>query len=443
MSVRFYMALLAALLIPCVQGLSAAESKSRTLKRTDDPLVVEGKKAEALIGASIDNLSLMSWLFGKWEPVPFQVDERNDNDEYIWKQGDVITHDEKQGFDANDELVFMVFDAGDRAPEGAAPAGSGKGVEIELTDPVDGSQAWVYLFEFPKDPPRSGKDYIVFTMDRANKIARVEAETYIIESVADAVYYNYLSLVHSDGTRTPDLIDRLKIRGVISILFGTVKIPFNFDQLVKSKITAWTDGQVRIIRRGEGYLDVPGIELKGEGYSISYYWPNFFIYPMTLDIPLDLKSILTDLDLHGATDFTENAYGWHYYDRYNPYSEDVVLDGKMSEAEKSMEFKRDRSWHVNTGPQGTFFHRIFFPDEWDFITKGLFYMDNAELADAPEDNPGLVANGYHFDRFVDLKKGHATYWMHYYFPQDFEPGKEARILNILDRPLEVEVRQVK
>jgi hypothetical protein len=420
--------------------LEALGAESRSLNRTDDPVVVPGRDIESLLGCSIERLSLMRWSKDRWEPVPFQVDEKNEKDEFIWKDGDVITRDEVPGFDANDELVFMVSDAGDRAPEGKVPSGAEKGVGLELADPLDETCAWVYLFSFSENAPRSEKDYVKMSLDRAEKVARVDARTYVIESVADAVYYNYLSLIHSDGTKTADLIDRLKIRGIISMFFGRLKVPFNFDQLVKSRITAWTDGQVRGIRRGEGYLDVPGIELKGEGYSVSYYYPDFFIYPMTLDIPLDLKTLLTDLELHGATDFTQAAYGWHYYDEYNPWNRDVVLDGKMSRAELNMNYSENRDWHVNTGKPGTFLHRIFFPEKWGFITKGLFYVDNAELEDPPEDNAGLIATGYNFERFIDLKKGSATYWMHYYFPQDFEPGDESRILNILDHPVRVKAR---
>jgi hypothetical protein len=423
--------------------LAGQELKAQTISRTDDPVVVKGEKMRLLAGTEINRLSLMRWQVKGWEAVPFQVDEKDSNDEYVFTEGDKTTQDTDPGFDANDELIFMVSDAGARRPDGKVPAGAGKGVELELVDPVDSGRAWVYLFHFEKDAPRSEKDYVEMSLDRVNQVARVEAKSYILESVANAVYYNYLSLIHSDGTRTPDLIDRLKIRGIVSVFFGTLKIPFNFDDLVKSRITAWTDGPVRLIRRGEGYLEVAAIELKGEGYSIGYYYPGFFIYPMTLDIPLDLKRILTDIDLHGATDFTENAYGWHYYDKYNPFCAEVMLDGRMSDAEKNMKYSEDRDWHVNTGPQGTFLHRIFFPAEWKFITKGLFYVDNAQLEDPPEDNPGLVATGYHFDRFVNLRKGSATYWMHYYFPQDFKVGDEARILNILDHPLEVKVHTIK
>ncbi len=40
-------------------------------------------------------------------------------------------------------------------------------------------------------------------------------------------------------------------------------------------------------------------------------------------------------------------------------------------------------------------------------------------------------NGFEPVPFQVDEKGSATYWMHYYFPQDFQVGDEARILNIL------------
>lgn len=70
-------------------------------------------------------------------------------------------------FDVDDELVFMVEDAGGkpRTEETDEPAGvvAGSGVQVELADPLstDGDKAWVYLFVSNGSlTPSAGEDYV-------------------------------------------------------------------------------------------------------------------------------------------------------------------------------------------------------------------------------------------------------------------------------------------
>lgn len=408
--------------------------------RTEDPVILTGSDVPMLAGAPIGSLAAMKWDGSSFAPIPFQVDERDPSGEFAFAQGEEKSRDPDPGLDPNDEIVFMAFDSGPRADAAKAPPGAVRGAEVCVRDPA-GPSAYVYLFVFEGDPPRSASDYVNMSLDTERELSRVEAKSYIIESVSNAVYYNYLSLRRDDGTWTPDLIDRLKIRGTIYAIFGTVKIDFNFDELVKSRITAWIDGPVRVVRKGRGFMQIPGVEIQGSGHSLSYFYPTYFIYPMTIDIPINLRTLLTDMDFRGSTDFSSAAYVWHYYDSGNPLCDGVVFDGSMSAAEKALDRGFDHDWHVMTGEQGTFFHRLFFPDEWDFIDKKTFYLDDAGALDPPEDDPGVISSGYEFENFIELKKGLATYYMHYYFPVDFKPGDEQRILNVVDRPLETEASE--
>jgi hypothetical protein len=437
------------ILINLPKDSGAAE---KTLRRVDDPLVVEGKTLAPFRGERLDRLSLMVWTDEGFKPVPFQVDERDTSGEYVFAmyvEGDKIMAskavDQDPGLDANDELVFMVFDAGDRSPDGSFPQDAEKGVELEIIDPVDSGRAWIYLFAFENEPPRSELDYIKIINDPKKQVNRIEAKNYIIEQVQNAIYYSYLSIIQSDGTKSPDLVDRLKIRCVASIAFNTIKIPFAMDELIKTEPIAFTDGPVRVIILGQGYMEGPaGIKLRGKPAVVKNY-PNFFIYPIYLALPLDVKTLLSDFHLHGENDFNENAYGAYYYDEHNPYNPEVVFDGRMSDAEKNMNYKADHEWMVMTGPQGTgtCVFRILFPPEWDFINKGLYYKDDPGFEDPPEDHPGSIAAGFDMENFIALKKGSFLYYFHYYFPQDFKVGDEVRILNIIDHPLQVKVRKIK
>jgi len=427
-------------LLLSLNSISGAEINNLT--RTEDPLVIFGEKFPEFLGKDMSALGLFALKQGKVLPIPFQIDEKTTSGEYVFTEGEKKNQDPDPKFDANDELVFMAFDAGDRTDQVELPDLTGA-YEIEISDPLGRGKAWVYLCSFSKIAARSAVDYVKMDYDKATKHFIVTAPNYFTKSTADAIIYDYLALPKPGGGFGPDLVDQLKIRGIITAFFGTLKIPFNFDQLVKSKVTSWKDGPVRILRRGEGYLEIAEVKIKGSGSAVLFFYPNFFIYPMTIDMPLDLEAALTDMDLQGVTDFSKSAYGWNYYDAQNPPNPQVVLDGKMSEAEKSLKIHFDHDWlcHIN-GP-GNYCHRIIFPQAWSFIAKEVFYLDDAELKDPPESEPGLIAIGYNFINFVKVKKGPQTYWMHYYFPANFRPGQEWIFMDILDHPLKIEVQKIK
>jgi len=441
---------LALLMAPSFVG-AKEPGAGKSLVRTEDPVVVAGDKLGPLLGSSLSRLSLMACSEGGFHPVPFQVDEKDEKGEYVFarflkekKTGPFSTSDPDPSLDANDELVFMVFDAGGRCPEGSLPESAEKGVEIEIADPVHHGKAWAYLFYFSAAPPLSDLDYIRTINDTEKKVNRIEARNYVIEHVNNALYYKHLSIVLPDGSRSPDLVDRLKVRCTASIAFNTIKIPFAMDELIKTEELAFKDGPVRVLSLGQGYMQGPaGIRLEAGRPSVVMNYPNYFVMPIHLKLPIDADVLLSDFSLHGENDFNQNAAGMHYYDEHNPYNPEIVYDGRMSEAENNMDYASDHDWLVLTGPRGSCVFRIVFPREWDFINKGLYYVDDPGFNDPPEDDPGAMAAGFVMENFIALKKGSFSYYFHYYFPQDFEAGDEKMILEIMDHPLEVSIRGIK
>ena len=77
--------------------------------------------------------------------------------------------DTNANFDADDELVFMAFDAGSQV-QGANPgqpsgvvAGSGVAVQVQETR-VDGGTGWVYLFRSTTLNPAAGQNYVTLQL---------------------------------------------------------------------------------------------------------------------------------------------------------------------------------------------------------------------------------------------------------------------------------------
>ena len=132
----------------------------KTLERTEDPVIIEGKKLpQEMLGYPIENYGLYSfWDASKFTPIPFQIDEKLNGD-YVFPFGPKATRDSDGGrFDADDELVFMVKDTGNFVPQHFWPKGVRRACAIELTDPLNGKKAWAFLFLFDKKAPRSYED---------------------------------------------------------------------------------------------------------------------------------------------------------------------------------------------------------------------------------------------------------------------------------------------
>lgn len=159
-----------------------------TLGRPADPVVFTGADVPTLAGAAPGDVVAFRWA-GGWTQIPVQVDERKTlNYTTVYNglsgfgggfttvgyadAGTFAGADPDPTLDANDEVVFMARDAGGRAPLAAGgPAGTvpASGVELTVTDPVDGSTGWAYLFRRSGAlPPGAGQQYVSYTFALAS-----------------------------------------------------------------------------------------------------------------------------------------------------------------------------------------------------------------------------------------------------------------------------------
>ncbi len=162
--------------------LAVAAAAASTLTRDRDPVVMQGQDLPALSGAEVDRVVAFAYS-GGWIQIPVQIDERKLVDYGVvydttpigilslaYADPDTYTGaDSDPAFDDDDELVFMAADAGERAPAGSpAPGGvlANSGVELEITDPLDGGVGYVYLFVGNGSlSPDAGQDYVTYTFD--------------------------------------------------------------------------------------------------------------------------------------------------------------------------------------------------------------------------------------------------------------------------------------
>jgi len=441
-------------LITAYSAVSLAETAGeKTLSRKTDPVVIKGESLPGMGGVAPSSLSLMAYRGGEWSLVPFQIDQVKPDGTYALASGKMAGPDSDPMLDSDDELVFMARDSGDRRLSVASlPEGAILGVEIEVKDPLDGGMGWLYLFRFESSPPRSAADYISVTFDKETGYRWAESKEIKVGMPADRVYPEYISnrtLV--SGEEGDDVLDRLKIRGVLVFPLG-IEIPIAAEQMIYARPLGYTDGPVRVIEFVDGYMKVAGIEFKGIGASTLSYYEDHVLVPVTIaaasKVPDWLLKFIPESRLYGYMDFNENVYGSYVFSAANPVHEDVVLDGKTSEAEKNLDREAEVDWLAGHGPQGGLVFRLILEGDSGELSKmTTYYVDDNTAEDPPEEVPGMSAVGFHITGATDslsrdVVRRSADFSLYAYGKNDLTEDNVYEVLNVLDYPLTVETRVV-
>jgi len=423
-----------------IQGSATIQVK--TLKRIHDPVVMECKEFAPLFGSPMNRLALMARRGDSWAPIPFQIDQKKPDGSYAFAMGPGASNDPDPNLDANDELVFMVKDTGDRAGDGKWPEGAKKIMEIEIADPKNGLKGWLYLARFSGVAPRSKEDYIRVEIDEAKNYRRVISYEYEMGGPMDRIFPDLMRARRrpGGGGMGLDVLDRLKIRGEI-FLVGGLKIPYKMDEMTIAKDVGYIDGPVRVLHFAQGYLEfVKPFKLKGEGHSIISYYVNHVIWPLKLDIPFSVVKVVKKVTTYGYLDFCPAVYGSYSFSAANPFNKNVIFDGRMSAIEKTLDTKTEIGWNAGFGPQGALVNRlIYIPKEGTKLFP--YYLDDETVNDPPEDCPGVSRTGYKIVGTEGQAPGTVA-WQYYYYLSMLKPKEVYLILDILDHPVKINVKAI-
>lgn len=350
-----------------------------TVNRPDAPVVLEGADLPALLGTSPGSIVAFRYRrvddVGTWQQIPVQVDQRKvvgfgqqpgSNatpgvagtvygngtgsttalqyaDPDTWVGADTNTT-----FDADDELVFMVSDAGGkpRAGEVTAPAGvvAGSGVAVQLDDPLgEDKQGWVHLFRSAGGlDPAAGKDYVDydFVLTSGNYKTTYKRSTGPNPETSSATTANYRIgfsdrwiendwRITAPGASGVDILDGIKNRFALSTC-GRSNATFRDAW---GAFVANIDGPVRAIRSYVGANSGP-------------------LTQRTHLLYRDREDVTTDLRVHGIpgvmgfTDLATSATGMTYRNSVQPGG--VPVDGNPDTFGTQVP-----TWHLVTGAQGS------------------------------------------------------------------------------------------
>lgn len=442
---------LALLLLAAAPGLAQgiAPLATRTLGRTVDTVVVKGEACGKVIGAGVDRLRLFAFKAGKLEQIVLQIDERTPDGGYCYDQGPSerrVKDVDGAKLDANDEVLFLARDAGDRAPPAALQLkGLNAFQELEVTDPVDGGKAWVYLtrwdgIELPIRPNVWLVGLQVKKHGDEEKTFTWRGEKFVFDndkSRMNAVRATFATFVDPQtGRRGPPMIDCTIVRAQVQFMWVTVVRQSND---IKVELGAYRAGPIRIVAQNllKVYLALGLWASAPDSYVM--LWHNKVSMPTNASCPVNLdESGESSYTL--CMDMAKGARGYKFYNSSNPTPVDV--DGRLSAAERRLDAKWP-DWNCVYGPGGAIISKFVIPPSMRRDTNRLVYIDD-ESHKRAEDEEGIEfekgafgQNGYYVD-MRGLKEGiYPGDYVCWYTGQPFERGDHAKFLIEWDRPLEV------
>lgn len=423
------------------QNRAIAERQPATLSRFYDPVVVETGRLVGLPDRRISRYRLYALRGDRLVPIPYQFDARDEDDVFILSAAKAET----DRFDANDELVFMAKDAGDRIDDATRPAGADAVVEIEASDPLGGETAWVYLAHFRGSAPEpSSERYVTFERETNGMRSALYRGSYVPGTNNFASY----RVLPAAGGSGENLFRRVRVilQPTFSLLIGSFS-PLLTEKSFTVRIDGIKNGPVRAIRRVRQWLDLGRFFPKAlSGTTLTFYYQGFFETPSVFSIPwLPLKA-LRDFRFIGVTEFSDAALDMVYWDSEN--REGLRLSSQDPEVVRD----RDHEWYVVSGHGGTLMHIFEIPKEWLRwgIARGTLFESPASgnapsNAGAPETpGPELHTPGYSLLRIPDIQKAGSYHLKMQFFVlrRPYQPGDEVEPLAMTRDSLETRLRRL-
>lgn len=278
--------------------LASLAEEPRTLTRLIDPIEVSGIDVSNILGMEISNLRAIASRNGKLTSIPYQIDQKGSDNDWVWsvtyktttidnwdddsfEQEDSLenlTYDDqdppgKSIFDDNDVIVFLAKDAGDRDRERIKRLGAERLTELEIIDPVNQSKGWVYLVYFKSNVPAlSDIRYVQY-----------EPERFLVTGPEHEFLYSPKHSMVLDDFRLDgaSVFVQNRIRGEVEAGIGPVKLNFDFNEkTIEGYDAGYINGPVRVIKRS-----VEQVRL-GSGIVSPFVNCDHYHYPWHAEIPI-------------------------------------------------------------------------------------------------------------------------------------------------------------
>lgn len=413
-----------------------AGPQSRSLTRSEDFILLTGAEVPSLLDSDPHDLHLYAYGPSGFRAVPFQVDKLDSDGRYVLPN-ETIRDPLRDGtrLDSNDELVFMIRDAGDRRPEGLWVDGAARGLELELLDPLDGGRAWAYLFERPGKKPPQTADYISYREEGNQQF--IISDNFQYFAWLDAQGPHLLKTRRPDGSWGRDILEGQKLGMVAELLQGAIPVWVPEGDISKRHIGV-IDGPVRLIRGEMTFANVKviGLNFITETFFIDYF--NGRVSPMKVNLPFSVSKMFLNVEFYQCFRFNDAVHGSVFRSSANP--DGILLDGIP---DPDVDESGDNTYWEVRGPEG---FQVDIVDLGDFAPHGmirpvLLYEDE-KTRGKPRNEAGEIMVGYWFRNTSRIPKGTYHYCLYHYYPYPYTETTSREILDMIEYPVEIKVRPI-
>ncbi|MBN2013364.1 T9SS type A sorting domain-containing protein [candidate division KSB1 bacterium] len=343
-----------------MMALFASQCLAWNPLRNYETITLTGTKVPSFVGLPVNEIYLFAYnaSINSWNQIQVQIDE-------LAADGSIFVNvnDLNGILDEIEEIIFLVKDAGDKAPENKLIEDNiyNPRYEIELNDPLDSFDTrYVYLYHSTTLVPDSNLPTYMNYTGSTNGNDQVQAYGYL-EGHEIGVPRTWQISTNNGGTNE-DILDYQKAR--VNALGGT-NITEDDLQAKQPSISVRT-GPIRITRRVTFSVAVLGGIYNFEISFHKRYYP-FAINSWagkTLTSTMEIDLIRQSYDLNN------NAIGMEFYNQNNH----TVINGVSESINANVRVDPDWDWYLVTGSKGSFVN-ILQVDNLGSRQR-LYYKDN-------------------------------------------------------------------
>ena len=380
--------------------------------RSIEVAVVAGGKLPALIGKQYANYSVMVADGEVLSPIPYQFDERNEGGFLYAPGGSLELVGTEHVFDKEDELAFMLKDAGLKASPELLASVSGKIVaelEIELGDHA----RYAYLIE--GNDQRSEKHYTHY--DRETGLIKTNA--YSLQVDPDNLLF-WQDFVYEGFTEQRSLLDTMKLR--VNGKLGFIKATIH-NKLIPNEVVAVKNGPVRTIIEMDASVGLLGINIIKAGASVTIT-ENSTQFPVFVTIP-KAAAALSYFDVEVSLDFVDLEKA-RYRTELGP--KEPVVQGGGGADPKDLKVDLEHNWLSLSSNRNWDIIAFFNRNKAVTLTLEPLYIDTA--LDGEIDKPERVKGSYPQAGYIikDIPTGiSSTIGIDLYYNKDFWQGNNVEL----------------
>lgn len=359
-------------------------------------------------------------------PIPFQIDERDRRDRWILGHGPKAKRDSPaEVFDANDAIVVMNRDLGQRGDPLTIPDRASRWAEVRVgaeTSPL----GFVYVGVFP---PAQAPQFVTRPYARYDPATdRIYAERYAL--AFDAPLPTHFAPVERLGDFGTNTIAGIKAAAEVRLLGGLLSFQRTHADL-HSKLRSYQPGPVRVIRQARYWVPLPfGLRTSGKVNLIFYR--DFVEGSALIKLKIPPRLVLADGEFKTYFDFL-NLGGARLLLNGAPLGE--AVNGSMTAAKHALNGRPAR-WAALLLPSGRTI--VFIPRLEGALGKldqRAYYAENTA-------NHGLPHFGFQFFEIKRLESGAHRLSVFGLLLDSADPDTVRRAAEIFLSPPQVEVSLV-